>query len=170
MGHFTGVKQKVLNSLLLLVGLRPSVIETRFLVITKKNPEKQKAIKGHWLTLSLNLSPEHAGDWHTEGEEADTALQQRQRGRDAGVLWAGEWRGRAKQTHIQTTTAARQNPGLPPIWVLQSGEEPPGLRVSHIFMFSTQKPDEWQCWQLASLQKWLIIWALNLLMKRVIVF
>lgn len=49
MGHFTGVKQKVLNSLLLLVGLRPSVIETRFLVITKK---KSRKTKGHKRTLT----------------------------------------------------------------------------------------------------------------------
>lgn len=135
MGHFTRVKQKVL-CILLLAGLRPSVTETRFLVNNNKNPQKR-------LTSFLNLS-EHAGDRHTQSEEADAALQQRQRGRDAGVLGAGERRGRAKQAHVQTSTAARQSPRLPPIWVLPSGEEPPGLRVGHIFMFSTPKPNSWR--------------------------
>lgn len=36
------------------------------------------------------LFPEHTSDRHAESEEADAALQQRQRGRDAGVLRAGE--------------------------------------------------------------------------------
>lgn len=90
-----------------------------------------QSAKVHRLTFPLNPSPEHAGDRHAEGEEADAALQQRQRGRDDGVLRAGERRRRAEQTLIQTATAPGQSPGVPPIRVLQSGEEPASLWVSH---------------------------------------
>lgn len=77
------------------------------------------------------MSPEHAGHRHAAGEEADATLQQRQGGRDAGVLRAGERRRRAQQTHSQAAAAAGQGAGLPPLRVLPGGEEPPGLRVSH---------------------------------------
>lgn len=76
-----------------------------------------------------NMSSEHTGDWYAQDQEADAPLQQCQRGRNAGVLRAGErWR-RTEQAAVQTTAAPGQSPGLPPIWVFQSGEEPAGLWV-----------------------------------------
>lgn len=85
-----------------------------------------------WLTRLTRcpLSAEHTGHRHAQSEEADAPLQQRQRGRDAGVLGAGERRRRAQQTRLQAPKAPGQGPGLPPLRVLQGGEEPPGLRVS----------------------------------------
>lgn len=80
----------------------------------------------------LRASSEHAGHRHAAGEEADAALQQREGGRDAGVLRAGERRGRAQQAQHQATPAAGQSAGLPPVRVLQGGEEPAGLRVSRV--------------------------------------
>lgn len=53
----------------------------------------------------LYLPPEHTGHRHAQGEKTDAALQQRQRGRDAGVLRAGERRRRAQQTHLQASQA-----------------------------------------------------------------
>lgn len=95
--------------------------------------ERTACLIVHRLDVCL-LSPEHAGDRHAEGEEANAPLQQRQRRRDARVLRAGERRGRAEQAHVQTQTAPGQEPGLPPVRVLQGGEEPLGLRVSHTFL------------------------------------
>lgn len=102
----------------------------------------------HWrpsLSLLLCVSPEHAGHRHAAGEEADAALQQRQGGRDAGVLRAGERRRRAQQTHGQATAAAGQGAGLPPVRVLPGGEEPPGLRVSHTSQSIKSSISSWKC-------------------------
>lgn len=58
---------------------------------------------------------EHPGHRYATGEKADAALQQREGGRDAGVFRAGERRRRAQQTHFQTSPAAGQSAGLPPV-------------------------------------------------------